>query len=91
MLVNKVVVEGTIDNPIVKMFSPNEKLKFPVMTCPYSVLSRVIEASYPGIDREKHGKFGQCGTVHAVNWTVFWVPSPKNPRYKDLSKVQVNT
>lgn len=88
--VSRVVVEGTLDNPIVRMFSPNEKLKFPVMTCPYSVLLRVLQSSHPGVPDNVFEKFGKCGSVHTVDWSIYWIPSPKNPRYKDLSKVQVN-
>lgn len=91
LVVSKLVVEGTLENPVIKMYSANEKLKFPVLTCPYNVLARVIQSSYPGIEHNKIEKFAQCGSIHAVDWLVYWIPSPKNARYKDISRVQVRS
>lgn len=84
--IGKFKITGTKDQPVVELYSPNEKLKFPVLRPPFSILETVIHRGYPDLDISK---LSECGTEGEVNWVVGWVASPKNPKWRDLTDITI--
>jgi hypothetical protein len=82
--VSKVVIAGTREAPQVQMFSPNEKLKFPLFTVPSSRVRGILQDRYPNLGEEDLRVFGECGFQFPVDWSVHWSPSPKNEKWKDI-------
>lgn len=82
--VSKVIISGTRDAPIVQMFSPNEKLKFPLFQTPAGLVESALRDRYPRLADEDLQVFRDCGFQMPVSWRVQWTPSPKNPKWKDL-------
>lgn len=79
-------ITGTKDKPVVELYSTNERLKFPVLRPPFSVLEGVVHRGYPDLDLTA---LSDCGREGGVDWVVDWEPSPKNPKWRDLVAVTI--
>jgi hypothetical protein len=82
--VSKVVITGTREQPLVEMYSPNDKLKFPVFKVPSNRVATLLQERYPQLTAEQTSVMYDCGLQFPVQWSVHWVPSPKNAKWKDL-------
>ncbi|MCK4302654.1 MAG: hypothetical protein KAY24_00240 [Candidatus Eisenbacteria sp.] len=85
-LIGKIVIGGMKASPQIQMFSVNEKLQYPVLYAPSSVVISMLERKY-GKSEETANLLTDVGEEYPVNWQIHWVPSPKNPKWKDLDDI----
>lgn len=86
---SRLLVEGTLEDPVVKLFSANPKLQFPFIYPKSSIvidlLSRIgVETNDPKVQR-----LAQPGVSMNICWDVAWKQSPKNPKWKDILGIQI--
>jgi hypothetical protein len=85
--VSRVVVSGTKAAPKVECFSPNAKLKFPIFVIPFSILHAILDARYPEQEGWNLKQFSDIGEEYSVDWEVYWEPSPKDAKYRDVTDI----
>lgn len=86
------VIPSTGDNmhPVVEIYSANEKLKFPELKPTADIVINTLERRYgEGSLGTFQEQLQQYGFVKPVDWDVYWTPSPKNPKWKDLLDIVV--
>lgn len=86
--VGRVVVTGTVDAPVVEMYSKNASLKWPVIKAP---VTKVVPILAQQLGADEDGLRGRLtpGQTFSVDWLVHWMPSPKNDKWKDLLDITV--
>ncbi len=80
---NRVIITGTLKEPRIEMYGSDPGLKFPILKCPYTIFERYYK-------EDDVTDFRTVGLEVEVNWTVTWVRSEKNPKYKNLQGIEVN-
>ena len=89
--VNRIVVQGTKDEPKLEVYCSNKALQHPAFYIPLVVAVGVICRHYE-IDREQlEGWLGDIGAEINLKkpWLVHWEPSTKNPKWKDVVDIMI--
>lgn len=88
--ITRIKITGDNDSPKVEMYSPNERLQYPLIHAPASIVQDLLVATYGYMDCSA---LFRCGTKIDVDWTVDWKKSEKTNRsgkpYLDLKGVTV--
>lgn len=87
--INRLVISGTLDKPLVEMYSTNDRLKFSFMRTPSDIVKGFLEQNYPTMSAAQLEVLDRCGKTISVDWLIEWQPSPKNPKWKDLLDIRV--
>ena len=85
--VNRIEIAGSIERPLVKMWSTNTALQYPVHSVPADQVQRHLEVAYGPMSENALGQLYQCGRSINVNWNITWVVSPKNIKWKDVTGI----
>jgi hypothetical protein len=87
--VNKLIIVGTKEKPQVQLWSPNPSLKFSAVMLPSHMAVNLL-VGYP-ISQEYLQKLFDVGeTINLTKaWMVHWEPSPKNPVWKDVKRIEI--
>ena len=86
--VARLLIQGTTEDPKVVMHSPHTGLKHPLFTVSSSVVVAVIVGWY-AVEQDSLDSLSVVGTGMKVDWLVHWVPSPKNPNWKDIVDILI--
>ena len=79
-------IAGTLDKPVVQMFDTDPRLHYPRLTVPASLVAALLDNRY-NLKNADHLK--AIGMTYKVAWTVTWVRSAKNPKWKDLVDIKI--
>ena len=89
--VSKIEIQGTNDDPKLKVYCSNPRLSFPAFTVSVSVFVGVIGRHYD-IDMDAMRDWlSNVGNVINLRrpWLVHWEQSPKNEKWKDVIDVEI--
>jgi len=73
----------------VHLFSPNEKLKGPIWRIIPAIITNVIRGHYDVNAADVEAMLSVVGKSINVSWLVHWIPSPKNPKWKDILDIEI--
>jgi len=73
----------------VHLFSPNEKLKGPIWRIIPAIITNVIRGHYDVNAEDVEAMLSVVGKSINVSWLVHWIPSPKNPKWKDILDIEI--
>lgn len=89
--VNRLVIGGTLERPIVEMWSSNQALKWAYVKTPANIVQTMLLNQYgaEAFPNDGLAALTRCGSTIPVEWDIQWKPSSKDPRWKDLVGVTI--
>jgi hypothetical protein len=89
--VNKIEIQGTNDDPKLKIYCSNPRLSFPAFNTPTSVMVAIIGQHYDLDTDAMRSWLSHVGEVITLNhpWLIHWEPSAKNAKWKDVIDVEI--
>lgn len=88
LAVSGLLIQGSAEEPKVEMFSPHKGLKHALFTVSSSVVAAIIRSWY-AIEQDDLNHLFTVGKQIPVQWLVHWVPSPRNPVWKDIVDIGI--